>query len=129
MYSLGGSYFCSGTIIMDVPGNFRPWWITANHCGITAGNAASLVVLWNFESAVCGDLSGGVASDIQTGGATWRAARVDADFTLLELTSAPNPAFGVFYSGWDATGVAPQSSMGIHHPSNEKKPCLSTMTC
>ncbi len=23
--------------------------MTANHCGITAGNAASLVVYWNYE--------------------------------------------------------------------------------
>ncbi|MDH3589264.1 MAG: myxococcus cysteine-rich repeat containing protein, partial [Gammaproteobacteria bacterium] len=119
-YSLGGSFFCSGTIIMDVPGGFAPWWITANHCGLNAGNASSLVVLWNFEAAVCGALSGGIATDTQSG-ATWRAARSDADFTLLQLNSTPPPAFGVYYSGWDATGAVPQSSMGISHPSNDEK--------
>lgn len=135
-YSLGGGFFCSGTIIMDVPGNFVPWYITANHCGLNAGNAASLVVLWNFESATCGALSGGIASDAQTGGATWRAARADADFTLLELTSAPSPSFGVFYAGWDATGSVPPSSVGISHPNNDEKalafnddPLTTTNSC
>ncbi len=33
-YSLGGSFFCSGTMIMDVPATFRSWYITANHCGL-----------------------------------------------------------------------------------------------
>ncbi|MEM9056120.1 MAG: DUF4215 domain-containing protein [Pseudomonadota bacterium] len=120
-YSLGGSFFCSGTMIMDVPGSFRSWYLTADHCGLTAGNAPSLVVLWNFESAMCGDLSGGIASDVQTGGAVWRAARADADFTLLELTTVPDPSFGVYYSGWDATGSVPPSSVGISHPSNDEK--------
>ncbi len=121
MYSLGGGYFCSGTIIMDVPGSFIPFWLTANHCGLNAGNAASLVILWNFESPVCGALSGGIASDVQTGGAVWRAARSDVDFTLLELLTLPDPAFNVHYSGWDATGSVPVSSVGISHPSTDEK--------
>jgi len=120
-YSLGGSYFCSGTMIMDVPGTFRSWYLTADHCGVSAANAPSLVVLWNFESAECGDLSGGIVADVQTGGAIWRAARADVDFTLLELTTLPDPSFGVFYSGWDAGGSVPQSSVGISHPSNDEK--------
>ncbi|MEM6640720.1 MAG: DUF4215 domain-containing protein [Pseudomonadota bacterium] len=120
-YSLGGGYFCTGTIIMDVPGSFRPWYLTADHCGLNAGNAPSLVVLWNFESDMCGDLSGGQFTDVQTGGAVWRSARADADFTLLELTTTPDPSFGAYYSGWDATGAVPQSSVGISHPSNDEK--------
>ncbi|MFK7887005.1 MAG: DUF4215 domain-containing protein [Gammaproteobacteria bacterium] len=120
-YSLGGSFFCSGTMIMDVPGTFRSWYLTADHCGLTAGNAPSLVVLWNFESAMCGDLSGGIADDVQTGGAVWRSARADADFTLLELNTEPDASFEPYYSGWDATGAVPQSSVGISHPSNDEK--------
>ncbi len=119
-YSLGGSYFCTGTMIMDVPGSFTPWFLTAQHCGINAGNAPSVVVLWNFEASVCGALSGGIASDTQSG-ATWRSGLVSTDHTLLELSSTPDPSHNVYYAGWDATGAAPLSSMGISHPSNDEK--------
>ncbi len=120
-YSFGGGFICSGTLIMDVPGTFQPWYISATHCGLNAGNAPSLVMFWNYESAVCGDLSGGIADDAQTGGGVWRAARVDADFTLVQLNTQPDPSFGVYYAGWDATGAVPPSSVGISHPSNDEK--------
>lgn len=120
-FSFGGGFVCSGTLIMDVPGTFKPWYISATHCGLNAGNAPSLVMFWNYESAVCGDLSGGIANNVQTGGGTWRAARVDADFTLVELNTQPDPSFQVYYAGWDATGAVPPSSVGISHPSNDEK--------
>ncbi len=119
-YSLGGALFCTGQMIADVPGSFRNFFLTANHCGMSPANAASMVVFWNFESPVCGQLSGGSLADNQTG-ATFRASRADADFALLELDDPPDPAFGVFYSGWGRTGTAPVGSVGIHHPDGDEK--------
>ncbi len=119
-YSTGGSIFCSGQMIADVPGSFRNFFLTARHCGMSAGNAPSMVVFWNFESPVCGQLSGGSLEDNQTG-ATFLAARSDVDFALLELDDPPDPAFGVFYSGWDRSGTAAVGSVGIHHPSGDEK--------
>lgn len=119
-YSYGGSRVCTGTLVMDTPMTFRPFFLTANHCGVDAGNAPSMVIFWNFESPSCGDLGGGSLADNQTG-ATFRAARFDVDFALVELDETPDPAFDVFYSGWDRSGTIPNGSVGIHHPRTAEK--------
>ncbi len=119
-YSLGGSIICTGSMIMDVPGSFRNFFLTAFHCGVTAGNAASVTVYWNFESPNCGDLSGGSLADNQTG-AVFRARREDVDVALIELDDDPDPAHNVYYAGWDRSGTAPGGSVGIHHPRGDEK--------
>ncbi|MCP4656169.1 MAG: trypsin-like serine protease [bacterium] len=120
VYSTGGSLFCSGQMIIDVPRSFRNFFLTANHCGMSAGNAPSMVVYWNYESPVCGQLSGGSLADNQTG-ATFRASKTDVDVALVELDDPPDPSSDVFYSGWDRSGNVPQSSVGIHHPNTDEK--------
>ncbi|MCP4659471.1 MAG: S1 family peptidase, partial [bacterium] len=121
VYGTGGSTFCTGTLLNNLEEDLRPFFLTANHCGITSSNAASVVVYWNYESSTCGALSGGSLSD-NTSGATFRASDYGNDMTLIELNSTPNSAYDVYYSGWDArTSTAPQSSIGIHHPSTDEK--------
>jgi subtilisin-like proprotein convertase family protein len=120
VYSLGGSLFCSGQMVMDADSTFRPYFLTAYHCGLNATNAPSLTVFWNFESPTCGALSGGSLSQNQTG-ATFRTRRQDVDVCLVELDDFPDPAFGVYYTGWDRSGDAPQGSVGIHHPNTDEK--------
>jgi lysyl endopeptidase len=119
-YSRGGGRLCTGSLIMDVPGSFTPFFLTANHCGMTAANAPSLVVFWNFESPVCGMRDGGSLADNQTG-STLRASRNDVDMALLELDDEPDEAFNVHYSGWDRTGTTPPGAVGIHHPRTHVK--------
>jgi hypothetical protein len=119
-YSTGGAIFCTGTLIMDVPGSLRPFFLTASHCGVDQFNASSVVVYWNFESPSCGGLCCGSLADNQTG-ATFLASEFDVDFALVELDSAPDPAFQVCYAGWDRSGASPSASVSIHHPSGEEK--------
>ena len=49
------------------------------------------------------------------------AASSASDFTLLELDSDPDPAFGVTFSGWNADGADATSAVAIHHPSVDEK--------
>ncbi|MCP4067425.1 MAG: hypothetical protein GY741_04005, partial [Phycisphaeraceae bacterium] len=109
-YSTGGSTFCSGQMLTNTNNDYRNFFLTAYHCGINSSNAASMVVYWNFESPNCGDLCCGSLSDNQTG-ATFRARRSESDFCLVELTQDPDPSFGVFYAGFDATGDAVASAV------------------
>jgi len=120
VYQLNGFLTCTGTMVMNTAADFTPYFLTANHCGISAGNDHTMVVYWNFESPVCGALSGGSLADNQTG-AIFRAARSDVDFCLVELEEDPDPDFGVYFAGWDATGTVPGGSVGIHHPSTDEK--------
>ena len=126
--STGGSLFCSGFMVNNVRNDRTPYFMTANHCGINAGNAPSLVAFWNFQNSTCrppgsaesagpGD---GMLEQFSTG-ATFRAAYGPSDFTLVELDDPPDPAWGVSYCGFSAVDVAPDGAVGIHHPGAEEK--------
>ena len=51
--SVNGSLFCSGSLVNNTAGDGRPFFITARHCGITSGNAASVVAYWNYFNSTC----------------------------------------------------------------------------
>lgn len=131
--STGGSTFCTGSMVNNTANDLKPYFITANHCGISSGNAASLVVYWNFQNSTCrpvgspasGGPGDGSLSQFNTG-SIWRASHAPSDVTLVELTSAPSAAFNVFWAGWNrAVGDFPCSSgapcAAIHHPSTDEK--------
>ena len=119
-YSTGGSLFCTGAMINNTSNDETPYFLTANHCGISTANDQSLVVYWNFESVNCGDLSGGSLADFQTG-STHRASNSASDMTLVELDNLPALAHEVSYAGWDRTGVDATSAVAIHHPNVDEK--------
>jgi subtilisin-like proprotein convertase family protein len=119
--SIDGAYLCSGTLIMDVPQSYTPYFLTAYHCRIRANNASSVVAYWNYESPSCGMLGGGSLSDNQSG-SVFRAGRDGNDVCLIELDDFPDPASNVHYSGWDARGsTVPQGSFSAHHPAGDEK--------
>ncbi|HPM22452.1 MAG TPA: trypsin-like peptidase domain-containing protein [Phycisphaerae bacterium] len=118
--STGGSLFCTGFMVNNVRQDMTPYFMTANHCGISSGNAASLVVYWNFQSPTCGQHGGGSLSQSQTG-SYFRATYSASDFTLVELDSLPSPAWNITYAGWDRSTNDPTSATAIHHPDCDEK--------
>ncbi len=119
-YTRSGAFLCTGNMVNNTALDFRPLFLTAEHCGITPGNDHTVIVYWNYESPNCGDLSGGSLADNQVG-STWLADEFDSDFALVELNQMPAQGSNVFYAGWDATGATPQSVVGIHHPAGDEK--------
>ena len=120
VYSLGGSRICSGQMVNNTSGDYTPYFLSANHCGISNGNAGSLVVYWNYEAPSCGQQTGGSLSNNQSG-STRRAAFSSSDFVLVELNQMPNPAWDVYWSGWNRSGSNPSGAVAIHHPSTHVK--------
>jgi len=126
--STGGSTFCTGFMVNNTALDLAPYFMTAAHCGITSGNAASLVVYWNYENSTCrppgsaesGGPGDGSLTQYQTG-SYFRAAYGPSDFTLVELDDSVNPAFNVHWAGWDATGADASSAVAIHHPGTDEK--------
>ncbi|MEC9476537.1 MAG: hypothetical protein VX764_05805 [Planctomycetota bacterium] len=126
--STGGFLFCSGFMVNNTAQDGTPFFMTADHCGVTGGNAGSLVVFWNYENTTCrtpgsaasGGPGNGTLNQFSTG-SIYRAGSGTSDFTLVELTSPPNPAFGVSFCGWNASTAQPTSAVGIHHPNTEEK--------
>lgn len=124
-YTIDGIYLCTGTLVNNTAEDDRPLFLTADHCDVRASNDHTMIVYWNYESAACGDLSGGRLNRYQTGAtflSTWEWNwSGGSDFTLVELDTQPDPQNNVYYAGWDVTGNTPQSSVCIHHPSGDEK--------
>ncbi len=118
--STGGSTFCTGFMVNNTAEDATPFFMTANHCGINTGNAASLVVYWNFESPTCGQQGGGNLNDFSTG-SNWLAGNSTSDFTLVQLDSPVDPAYNVTYAGWDNSSNDPVQAIAIHHPNTDEK--------
>ena len=123
--STGGSLFCSGFMVNNIRNNRDPLFITAKHCGVDAGNAASLVTFWNYENdpAVnCPGAENETASlDQFLTGSNFLAAYSTSDFTLVRLTSSPQDDWEISFCGWSAEPDAADWSVAIHHPSVDAK--------
>ncbi|GJM26199.1 MAG: hypothetical protein DHS20C16_26140 [Phycisphaerae bacterium] len=126
--STGGSTFCTGFMVNNTAGDLTPFFMTADHCGIGAGNAASLVAIWNYENSTCrppgSGASGGPGDGVQTDfntGSTFLAGGSTNDFTLVQLNSDPDPTWEVGFAGWDNSGVDATQAIAIHHPDTDEK--------
>jgi hypothetical protein len=127
-YTVGGIDFCSGTLMNNVRQDFTPYFLTADHCGVRANNAASMVVFWNYQNSTCrqpGSVqSGGIGNGLRNqfnSGARFRATLNDSDFTLVELDDPVDRDFNLFFSGWNRGAALTDTSICVHHPGVEEK--------
>jgi lysyl endopeptidase len=118
--STGGSTFCTGFMVNNTRNDRTPFFMTANHCRVNAGNAASLVVYWNYQTSSCKGSRDGKLNQFQTG-SVHLASHSRSDFTLVKLLSQPKAAWDVRYAGWDATGDIGSPAVAIHHPNTDEK--------
>ncbi len=132
-YTLNGFDTCSGSAMNNTLGDGRPLFLTADHCGVGAGNAASMVIYWNYENSTCrppgspasggnGDgslsqFSSGVNFLDTSGGGTSGGP----DWTVVETDDPIPPEYNVFLNGWDRRDQATASAIAIHHPRVEEK--------
>lgn len=127
LISVDGVRFCSGFMVNNTALDGRPLFMTAAHCGVTRENAASVVVMWRFESSFCRDEQE-MAADapnppsqrFQTG-ARLLASYLPTDVVLLELDDLPAPGSNVHYAGWDRSRGNPEGVTVIHHPNTDQK--------
>ncbi|MGH8082662.1 MAG: PKD domain-containing protein, partial [Lysobacter sp.] len=123
-YSKQGTMWCTGSLVNNTAGDKKMYFLTANHCGMTTAAANnSMVVYWNYQNSTCrtpgsaasGSDGNGSLAQSQTG-ATLRATYANSDFTLLELATAANPAYNLYWAGWDRRDQNYATSIAIHHP-------------
>ncbi len=126
---LGGGTFCTGFLVNNVRQDCTPLFMTANHCGVNAGNAASLVAYWNYENSFCrqpnsgasGGPGDGSLSDFNTG-SFFRSSYAPSDFALVELDDPVSTTADAFFAGWSAEDIAPSDTViCVHHPSTDEK--------
>ncbi len=119
-YQITGEFLCSGTLINNVEGSRRPFFLTAQHCGINQETSPSMVFYWNYEVSVCSGNRDGQLNQFQNG-ASFRSIWFDSDLALVELDEIPNTNFNVYWSGWSNSSAAPSSAVSIHHPMGDEK--------
>ena len=128
-YSKNGSLACTGSLVNNTANDKKMYFLTAHHCGMgTASTAASIVVYWNYQNSTCrapntpasGANGDGSMSQNQSG-ASVKATYATSDFTLLELNTPADPAFNLFWAGWDRRDQNFSSSIAIHHPNVAEK--------
>jgi len=127
VYTLNGYLTCTGVMMNNTAQDQTPYFLTANHCGVTSSSDSSIVVYWNHQNSYCrtpgsSDSGGNGNGNFSqfTSGSTMRATRSYTDFTLTELSSNPNAAWGITYSGWSRASSASLGA-GIHHPEAAEK--------
>lgn len=118
MMVVGGSGFCTGQLINNCAEDGTPYFLTANHC--LGGSTNNWVFRFNWESPSCNQNQNGPTNQSVTG-ATLKANSAGSDVALLQLNSTPPAGYNVYYSGWDRSGTASTSNVGIHHPSGDIK--------
>ncbi len=125
---LSGSTFCTGFLVNNTNQDCTPYFMTADHCGVNSGNAASLVAYWNYQNSTCrqpgsaasGGPGDGVLTDFNTG-AIYRAGYGPSDFTLVELDDPVSETADAFFAGWSAEPVAHDTAICVHHPNTDEK--------
>ncbi len=133
-YSLNGSILCSGALVNNTDEDKTPYFLTANHCGISSSNASSMVVFWNYENSTCrtGSDAGGAGDgtlDQFNSGALLRSRYAGQtggieggpDFALVELDDPVDAAYNVFYAGWNRADEATPQAITVHHPQGQEK--------
>lgn len=124
LVSIEGIRFCTGFLVNNTAGDGRPFFLTAKHCGITARNAASVVVMWDLQQTRCG-AEPAPTDPLRIGpfqsGAVLRAVHPRTDLVLLELDTAPSPESRPLYAGWDRSDNEPVGTFAVHHPNTDAK--------
>lgn len=130
-YTKNGSRFCTGSLVNNTAQDTKLYFMTANHCLSTQGEASTVVTYWNYNNTTCrvpGSAASGQNGDgplnQSISGATLRATYAASDFTLLELDGSVPAGFNQFWAGWDRTPyVAPGG------PGNGDMACASDSLC
>jgi lysyl endopeptidase len=128
VYTVNGTWTCSGALVNNTAQDMKPYFLTADHCSVSSGNAASVVVYWNFENSTCrqpGSPASGGPGDGSlaqfNSGAIFRADYSPSDVTLIEMDDPIDPVVDAYWSGWDARSGDFSAAIAIHHPNTDEK--------
>lgn len=123
---LNGGGYCTGSLINNTLNDGTPYFITANHCG-TNYSSAVFRFRWESPNPSCATTANSTngPTNMEVNGAITRASNSSSDFCLVELNTAPNNAWGIYFNGWDnSDALTATQATGIHHPSGDiKKIC------
>jgi hypothetical protein len=110
-----GGGLCTGSLINNAANDGTQYFISAFHCG----SLSNAVFRFGYEKSGCG--SGTAPTNKTVQGSVQLAGDSSKDFRLVRITEAIPSSYAPYYLGWDRSGVAPASSVTIHHPAGDVK--------
>ena len=121
MTIVGGSGFCSGSLINNTRNDESQYFLTANHClGSSVSNWA-FRFNWRSPTPSCSTTTDSPDGDFDqtASGASLLASNAKSDFALLEIDASFPSDWDLVWAGWDRSGDVPDYTVGIHHPSGD----------
>ena len=112
--------FCTGQLLNSQRSDFTPYFLTANHCLSSQGEAESTEFFWFYQTANCGGQPPRLDQVPTSAGATLLSTSPASDYTLMMVEGAL-PA-GLSWAGW--TGAVVRNGVpaaAIHHPDGDYK--------
>lgn len=104
--------YCSGSMINSKSGD--QLFLTAAHC--TPG--ANDIIAFNYAAPTCDAPRAEPSLSKSAQGLTTLARSTASDFHLMRVNERLPPSYGVYLSGWDASGALSfDDVVSIHHPS------------
>lgn len=114
-----GTRWCTGTLINNANNDNTPYFLTANHCILDAGDDPSTwSFIFNYKSSECSPSENGLLGN-SVFGAEVKASNNTNDFALLQLNQSPPEEYNIYYAGWSRNIAEISNTTGIHHPSGD----------
>ncbi|HKV11591.1 MAG TPA: serine protease [Thermoanaerobaculia bacterium] len=112
--------FCTGQLLNNQKQDFTPYFLTANHCLESQGEAESVEIFWFYQTSTCGGAPPSLSSVPRSRGTSLLSTNSTSDYTLLLIEGAVPP--GVTWAGWNAGKVNDGVDVtAIHHPRGDYK--------
>ena len=121
LFQSGASYYiCTGGLLADTAATQTPFFLTANHCISSSGEASSLETFFDYVTTCSSpDCTQPYSNTGDTVGATILSGSSNTDHTLLQLSSNPVTADGtVAYLGWNSNAVANTNGFNLYRISH-----------
>ncbi len=121
--------WCTGALVNNTLNDFKPYMLTADHCGhnASAANISQWIFYFNYESDVCSNptAEGTLSSHSMTGAVKvasgGNSGNTGSDFYLVLLNNEVPKSYNPYFQGWDRSGNASASGVSIHHPEGDIK--------
>ena len=132
MILVGGTRWCSGSLLNTTHSDLTPYFLTADHCLTGSLDAAGDNDAWDWSfwwdydrpAGSCNNSNAPEPTAGVTSGAILIANWAESDFALFRLIEDPfdggnGPGGGVWFNGWNTTNSPSSGGVGIHHPSGD----------
>lgn len=125
----GGLGLCSGNLVNNLAGDFKPYIMTAAHCSSRAEvfepsslELSQWIFSFHYEKPRCSSGDYATMQEVSMVGAEMKSflpITGYSDGLLLLLKNEIPLEYRVYYSGWDASSEVWPRGAGIHHPAGD----------